>query len=159
MVQESDLVEDSQSCLHEEDPIPNDTANEGDVVRLDEAPLEDENDLSDPELGYDCASESNNGYLQLRHASCSGRQVPNCCAICLGSYQVNEAVVWSSNPDCLHAFHEDCLVDWLVHSSRQQGTPCPVCRQAFTDLQNFRKERKIRWDAGRAMDLGAVSLR
>ena len=71
------------------------------------------------------------------------------CAICLAEYEPTERVSWSSNPDCTHVFHEDCVVSWLVSLGRtkskqvrfsEQPTEaqllnyqleCPCCRQAF----------------------------
>lgn len=119
-----------------------------------------EHDCSEGNAAWDMTTASNLfGSLMLRHPNGeeAGR-VPNQCAICLGNYCVQDPVVWSSNPDCSHAFHEDCLVDWLVHS-KQDGTPCPCCRQSFTDLVSFRKERKIRWSPDRAFNPSTLTLR
>eukprot|EP00934_Nitzschia_sp_Nitz4_P006711 Nitzschia sp. Nitz4//scaffold278_size24532//3619//4385//NITZ4_008372-RA/size24532-snap-gene-0.44-mRNA-1//1//CDS//3329545366//6701//frame0 len=93
--------------------------------------------------------EEAKGQLRLSN----GTLVPNCCAICLGAYHVGEKVVWSSNSECNHAFHERCILDWLI--KMQPSTPsCPCCRQAFTDLP-VQKEKKITW-SGDAFNLGAV---
>lgn len=71
------------------------------------------------------------------------------CAICLAEYEPNERVSWSSNQDCTHAFHEDCVVEWLVSLGRTKSKnkrftdepteaqllnyqlECPCCRQDF----------------------------
>eukprot|EP00562_Extubocellulus_spinifer_P023704 CAMPEP_0178633550 /NCGR_PEP_ID=MMETSP0698-20121128/12143_1 /TAXON_ID=265572 /ORGANISM="Extubocellulus spinifer, Strain CCMP396" /LENGTH=391 /DNA_ID=CAMNT_0020273131 /DNA_START=39 /DNA_END=1214 /DNA_ORIENTATION=+ len=60
------------------------------------------------------------------------RPVPNCCAICLAEYEINDVVIWSPNPSCVHAFHGECIVEWL--GKMQDGTPCPCCRQTFVEL-------------------------
>lgn len=55
--------------------------------------------------------------------------VPSCCAICLTNYEVGDDVVWSSNPACDHAFHGECIEQWLM---RLRGELlCPCCRQEF----------------------------
>jgi hypothetical protein len=86
------------------------------------------------------------------------REVPNECAICLGPFDVEDRVTWSSNRDCKHIFHHDCILNWFKSSSRrhcrrrrrheqQDGTidyinnrlltitsfpmHCPSCRQDF----------------------------
>ncbi|KAL3795141.1 hypothetical protein HJC23_007369 [Cyclotella cryptica] len=77
------------------------------------------------------------------------RAVPIFCAVCLTEYEVSERVCWSSNTECTHVFHEDCIVQWLVSSgrtkSKRQWFPdnpserrlmcyeleCPCCRQEF----------------------------
>lgn len=77
------------------------------------------------------------------------RAVPIFCAVCLMEYEVTERVCWSSNTECTHVFHEDCIVQWLVSSgrtkSKRQWFPdnpsekrlmcyeleCPCCRQEF----------------------------
>eukprot|EP00934_Nitzschia_sp_Nitz4_P006996 Nitzschia sp. Nitz4//scaffold278_size24532//5324//6238//NITZ4_008373-RA/size24532-augustus-gene-0.11-mRNA-1//1//CDS//3329545369//6986//frame0 len=120
-----------------------------------------EKDVEDPETPEtSAASDSagdhlsltsfeNKGQLRLN----TGNLVPNCCAICLGEYDVGDKVVWSSNSECNHAFHEDCILDWLI--KMQPLTPCPCCRQEFTDLELVRKEKKITW-SGDAFNLSAV---
>eukprot|EP00542_Grammatophora_oceanica_P015078 CAMPEP_0194039430 /NCGR_PEP_ID=MMETSP0009_2-20130614/11552_1 /TAXON_ID=210454 /ORGANISM="Grammatophora oceanica, Strain CCMP 410" /LENGTH=333 /DNA_ID=CAMNT_0038682257 /DNA_START=219 /DNA_END=1220 /DNA_ORIENTATION=- len=106
------------------------------------------------------------GWLKLRSSSEEdsnepARRVPNCCAVCLGPYEVGDSVVWSSNPCCSHAFHEDCVVDWFI--KMQDGTPCPCCRSDFLpdiekDIQETKTRRRIRWGAGNAMNVNAVRL-
>eukprot|EP00538_Stauroneis_constricta_P001072 CAMPEP_0119561442 /NCGR_PEP_ID=MMETSP1352-20130426/17645_1 /TAXON_ID=265584 /ORGANISM="Stauroneis constricta, Strain CCMP1120" /LENGTH=291 /DNA_ID=CAMNT_0007609651 /DNA_START=221 /DNA_END=1096 /DNA_ORIENTATION=+ len=95
-------------------------------------------------------SSLNTGMLRLPN---NRQPVPNCCAVCLGSYDVGESVVWSSNPQCAHAFHEECIIEWLI--KMQPETPCPCCRQEFTDLEALRKEKKITW-AGDTFSLSAL---
>lgn len=66
---------------------------------------------------------------QGMRATLNMRLVPNLCAICLSDYEVGEAIVWSSNLSCEHAFHTDCMESWLM---KQRGAPlCPCCRQDF----------------------------
>jgi hypothetical protein len=57
--------------------------------------------------------------------------VPNNCAICLEAYEPGETVVWSGNPKCDHAFHQECITAYLV-KVKDGSTPCPMCRQDFT---------------------------
>jgi Ring finger domain len=87
------------------------------------------------------------------------RLVPNCCAVCLCPYQIDETVVWSSNVACQHAFHQDCMIDWLV--KMQNGTPCPCCRQEFTDVTELEKEtkKKREWNRTAFNIIESVSLR
>jgi hypothetical protein len=77
--------------------------------------------------------------IQLLHGSKNGsRRVPNGCAICLSGYDEGDKIVWSSNEECKHAFHDDCILIWLVKN--QNGTPCPCCRCEFTDLYPFHND-------------------
>lgn len=72
--------------------------------------------------------------IQLSKNSPNGsRRVPNCCAVCLSSYELGDNIVWSINISCQHAFHDTCIISWLVKN--QKGTPCPCCRSDFTDLE------------------------
>jgi hypothetical protein len=125
--------------LIEEDPR--------DTVKLDS----DNNSAVDDDI--ETGSMESCGHLKLAN----GNMVPNCCAICLTSYEEGDTVIWSSNQACAHAFHQDCVVGWLV--KMQPETPCPCCRQEFTDLENVRKESKVKWSADNAFNIGALSLR
>jgi hypothetical protein len=71
------------------------------------------------------------------------RNVPSTCAICLVQYQSGDHISWSSNEECSHAFHRDCILIWLLkknvsdgfivgsgnHNERQYL--CPCCRREF----------------------------
>lgn len=48
------------------------------------------------------------------------------CSICLMDYEVGEDVCWSRNPECIHAFHKECIVDWLMRNPQ-----CPCCRRDY----------------------------
>ena len=48
------------------------------------------------------------------------------CDICLLEFETGEAVAWSPNPACNHAYHEECITDWLLRKPT-----CPSCRQNF----------------------------
>mmetsp|Transcript_10606 Transcript_10606/g.19337 ORF Transcript_10606/g.19337 Transcript_10606/m.19337 type:complete len:251 (+) Transcript_10606:591-1343(+) len=99
------------------------------------------------------ASQNASGSLLL---TC-GRSIPNCCAVCLSSYEVDDNVVWSCNPMCQHAFHQECVLEWLI--KMQDGTPCPCCRQEFTDLESQEETPKdVEGSSVRSFNLAAVSF-
>mmetsp|Transcript_37333 Transcript_37333/g.85285 ORF Transcript_37333/g.85285 Transcript_37333/m.85285 type:complete len:678 (+) Transcript_37333:183-2216(+) len=60
------------------------------------------------------------------------QRIPSSCAICLCDYEANDVIVTSHNPECPHAFHQECIVEWL--GKMQDGTPCPCCRREFVKL-------------------------
>jgi hypothetical protein len=76
------------------------------------------------------ADEDSEDFLLVlpRRQSPQTDTVPNVCAICLDTYKQGDSVVWSCNKSCSHAFHQECLVNYLV---KVDGTPCPMCRQNF----------------------------
>jgi hypothetical protein len=42
------------------------------------------------------------------------RAVQIFCAACLMRYEISDRVCWSSNSECSHMFHEDCILQWLA---------------------------------------------
>eukprot|EP00979_Chaetoceros_neogracilis_P008744 scaffold1952_cov146-Chaetoceros_neogracile.AAC.1 len=53
---------------------------------------------------------------------------PKTCAICLEIYKVNDTVCWSANEACHHAYHFDCMMDWLMENDE-----CPLCRANYLE--------------------------
>lgn len=106
---------------------------------LDTFEREQENDTAEHHtFAMNAVDTGAPGYIKLRLASGKKRTVPNCCAVCLCSYEERETIVWSSNRACKHAFHEECVIEWLI--KMQDGTPCPCCRQEFTDVDKSRQK-------------------
>jgi len=50
------------------------------------------------------------------------------CAVCLSSYRAGDMIVWSSNSQCHHVFHESCFKTW---AQANECPICPCCRQSF----------------------------
>ncbi len=74
-------------------------------------------------------------------------RIPNQCAICLCDYEEGDTIVTSCDRSCPHAFHRECIVEWLVRM--QEGTPCPCCRRTFVELDEY-NPRSGRRGAGHA---------
>ena len=54
----------------------------------------------------------------------------NTCAICWMEYQEGEDICWSQNAECGHAFHRDCIQEWLIRHN-----DCPCCRSNYLPTQ------------------------
>ncbi len=82
--------------------------------------------------------------------STTHRTVPSICAICLLQYKRGNHVSWSSNEECIHVFHRDCILLWLLKMNGSGGATaatsggivgggnrnerwylCPCCRREF----------------------------
>ena len=48
------------------------------------------------------------------------------CPICIGRLERTHIAIYKP-PQCTHQFHADCILEWLVHSSKSNND-CPVCR-------------------------------
>ena len=119
------------------------------------APVSADAHPADGNFGVDTAvEECESGYLMLPGM----HQVPNCCAICLCPYEVAETVIWSNNRACKHAFHEECISEWLL--KLHEGTSCPCCRQEFLPIMSsgVAPQRPVSWAPG-AFDTSAISFR
>ena len=75
------------------------------------------------------------------------------CSICLSDYEVGDQVVWSPLDECPHAFHKDCLMQWLTKGKKR----CPLCRNWFVpgkpikeqiiELQQEQEEEEVQQEA------------
>lgn len=104
--------------------------------------------LSKGEMKDEEEKEDSNATKQDQ-PKCTRRNCPIFCAICLSEFEASERISWSSNRDCTHVFHEDCIVQWLVSLGRTKSKnqrfshepsealllnyqlECPCCRQEF----------------------------
>lgn len=125
------------------------TVSKDDII-LDQ---DSENEEEEDNLYFD--SDLYKGTLAIPRENHS--TVPNCCVICLEEYQPGSRVVWSSNAECEHAFHRDCIVKYFDKIQRKVAdTPCPCCRATYTDLtveprakkRGGRGRRRIRTTTG-----------
>lgn len=53
---------------------------------------------------------------------------PKSCSICLEPYREGDDICWSRNESCSHAFHQDCILDWLMDNDE-----CPLCRENYLE--------------------------
>ena len=51
------------------------------------------------------------------------------CNICLLNYKVGNVITYSSNEECHHVFHRDCVLHWLHVKNN-----CPCCHHAFLEV-------------------------
>lgn len=94
------------------------------------------------------------------------RQAPSGCAVCLSQFCPKERITWSSNAECSHVFHQDCLLRWFQavghkHQEKQlRLCPsmteeeaiqlcfkfpklCPCCRRPFC-IETEDDKKKVR---------------
>lgn len=56
---------------------------------------------------------------------------PKECAICMARYKHNDEICWSRNERCVHAYHLNCMIEWLMKDDK-----CPMCRSNFLVLDD-----------------------
>ena len=56
--------------------------------------------------------------IQSERSASSTLYNPKECPICLEAYEVGDEIAWSHNYDCEHAFHLDCILDWLMENDQ-----------------------------------------
>ncbi len=84
-------------------------------------------------------------FLSLEGEQSKKSYVPNCCAICIESYQCNQVVVWSPNDDCCHAYHQDCMVEYFLSRTKTEDSKvlCPTCKKCFINITRAVEEEKV----------------
>jgi hypothetical protein len=121
------------------------TGEAADVVDDADHDLETEQVQEDIETGETtAASKTSSGDGTRRATGWQPRTIQSGCAICLDPYEVGDDIVWSSNEQCRHAFHQDCVLDYFLHLQKHDkeeeedivaiallSAPCPCCRQSF----------------------------
>jgi len=48
------------------------------------------------------------------------------CSICCEAYVKGDDIAWSKNDNCCHAYHTDCIMEWLM-----KHDDCPMCRNDY----------------------------
>jgi hypothetical protein len=61
----------------------------------------------------------------------NARERGTTCDICLLDFEVDEEVAWSPNTECVHSFHKDCVLDWLIRKPS-----CPSCRSNYLESKD-----------------------
>eukprot|EP00536_Pseudo-nitzschia_multiseries_P011163 jgi/Psemu1/326344/estExt_fgenesh1_pg.C_3660003 len=134
------IIEARDPSYRQDSNSLNDDKNEADDFILipkpglpDGASMYEFNSNSNPNIA---ANNSNGRTFQQQDAS-NMRKAQNECSICLCEYEVGSDVVWSSNSQCDHVFHANCIEEWLM--KQRDGPLCPCCRRDFViDPFDFR---------------------
>ena len=58
---------------------------------------------------------------------------PKVCPICCEEYKKGDDIAWSKNENCYHAYHVDCIMEWL-----KEHDNCPMCREKYIDVPIIR---------------------
>ena len=161
---------ENDNTNHQKDDIENPTTSSSTTIQRKESQNEQQDDDDDdddtfvliPEPGIPKGSlldlittnpnigNNNNQENTTSNKRKALRLVQNECSICLCEYNVGDDVVWSSNPQCDHVFHETCIEQWLM--KQRDGPLCPCCRRDFViDPFDFGDDDDI--------ELGIISVR
>ena len=75
---------------------------------------------------YEQSTRSIRNAMNFKVASTSSLPSPKSCPICMEPYKAGDEIAWSKNEHCVHAFHLDCMMGWLMSNN-----DCPMCRQDY----------------------------
>ena len=73
------------------------------------------------EMGWRTSDNIGESFLDVFKVGEGDEELGDNCTVCLEEFGVGSCAV--RMPDCVHMFHEDCIVTWL-----RQTPSCPVCR-------------------------------
>jgi hypothetical protein len=92
-----------------------------------ESPLEQDADCSKGDLLITAPSASDQGDKNGNDTNDNNNEEDQeQCAICLVEYEAGDEISWSHNKSCNHAFHRECIIDWLISHDE-----CPCCRHNY----------------------------
>ena len=75
-------------------------------------------------VNNNCSNKSD--CIQSSKVPPSGIPDTDICAICLNDYEIGDEICWSQNDLCNHAFHKECMMEWLLRHKE-----CPCCRNIY----------------------------
>jgi len=117
--------EDEGTKMNQTKTIGASKEGDGTVLDSDIEEVSEDGDRRQISECYICDEEDENATLYLK-LPVSGRCVDGTCAFCIDEYEVGDTVVWSGL-QCPHAFHKECLMQWLSKGKKR----CPICRHWF----------------------------
>ena len=94
------------------------------------------NDNSNGNISCDKSQDIKDNYA----ANNNKIKIPENCIICLESFKVGDAIVWSNNTSCKHVYHEECMFTWLSCSNNNRENRCPTCRRTFIHMEGSNKK-------------------
>ena len=102
------------------------------TITVEEAHLEfDQDDLGIMEEGnipQQDADDADGDHAATLHIPGKHRTSAEC-RICLADIAAGESIVYSPNSDCIHIYHDTCILSWLSESKAKSD--CPCCRLPF----------------------------
>lgn len=108
-------------------------------------PKQTDKGLDNNETGINSESDSSQTSCKQPLLACLGvRHVDGQCALCIDDYVEGDTVVWS-NLDCTHAFHKECVLQWLSKGKKR----CPVCRDWFVPgarIEDQKQAHGVAWE-------------
>ena len=60
-------------------------------------------------------------FTNMMRNSTDRRVVQSQCVICLSEYKEGDEICWSSNSDCRHVYHKNCLLSWFTRQARTRS--------------------------------------
>mmetsp|Transcript_23533 Transcript_23533/g.36180 ORF Transcript_23533/g.36180 Transcript_23533/m.36180 type:complete len:142 (+) Transcript_23533:491-916(+) len=54
------------------------------------------------------------------------------CPICLNGMQIGQEITRSTDPQCHHSYHKECILEWMLRPKSELH--CPCCRRDFVNI-------------------------
>ena len=76
-----------------------------------------------------CSIRENSSRIVVNNDVEDSLYSPKVCPICCEEYKTGDDIAWSKNESCYHAYHVDCIMEWLMDHD-----DCPLCREKYIEL-------------------------